>query len=99
MELKEDIKWTTRNLKSRIRAGRIKPKELESIIGDEVLHLIDRRCIDDKYFDEIKEEMIELICKEYEFKYEDIEFASGICIDDYTDEIQYEIKKIKKGGE
>lgn len=96
MELKEDIKWTTRNLKSRIRAGRIKPKELESVIEAEVLNLIERRCIDDKYFDKIKEEIIELICKEYEIKYEDIEFTSGICIDDYTDEIQYEIKKIKK---
>lgn len=96
MELKEDIKLTTRHLKNRIIAGWIKPKELETIIGDEVLELIFSRGIDDKYFDEIKKEVIELICKEYTFTIEDIKFSSGICIDDYTDEIQYYIKKIKK---
>ena len=54
MKLEEDVKLSARNIKNRLNARMIEPERLEIIIEDEALEIISRRCIDDKYFDEIK---------------------------------------------
>ena len=54
MKLEEDVKWSARDIKNRLRARMIEPERLEVIIEDEALEIISRRCINDKYFDEIK---------------------------------------------
>jgi hypothetical protein len=65
MKLEEDVKWSAKDIKNRLKAKIIKPERLEIIIEDEALEIISRRCIDDKYFDEIKNIIKEEIGDDY----------------------------------